>query len=307
MRDAVGCAVAELGEHDPDIVVVTADVAYPTRAYFFGKRFPRRFVNVGVSEQDAVGFAAGLALAGKKPFVFAFSMFLMRAWEQIRNSVDVMKLPVRFVATHSGFSDHGDGVTHQCLEDVALARTLVNMTVVVPADALQAYQLVQQVHSSVNGPAYVRIGRDYAPPLPPDAPDPKLGKLQLVREGYDVAIIAAGPVTAHAVEAAKRLERAGISAAVANLHTVKPVDADGVEKLARRTGLIVVVEEHLARGGVFSAIAEVLVQYYPVPAVPVAAKGYGRSAASVHDLYELHELNVQGIVRSVLRSLRLKG
>ena len=153
MRDAAGCALVELGERDPDVVVVTADVAGPTRASLFGKRFPGRLVNVGISEQDAVGFAAGLALAGKKPYVAAMAAFVMRAWEQLRNAVDVMNLPVRVVATHSGFSDPGDGVTHQSLEDIALARVLVNTVVVVPADALQTYELLLQVHEAVRGPA----------------------------------------------------------------------------------------------------------------------------------------------------------
>jgi transketolase len=290
VRDAVGKALLYLGEADPDVVVVTADVARSTRASLFAEKFPSRFVNVGVAEQDMVGFAAGLALAGKKPYAVAFAMFMMRAWEQIRNSVDRMNLNVKLVATHSGFSDHGDGASHQSLEDIALMRVLHNMKVVIPADALQAYRAIIRVHEDVDGPVYFRVGRDYSPQITDPDAEYHFGKLEVLRDGGDVALISAGPLLAQAVEASSILSKMGVEAAVANLHTVKPIDLEGLERLARRTGLVVVVEEHFPRGGLFGAVAEALVQRYPVPVQPIAASGYGHSARSVVSLYKAHGL-----------------
>lgn len=304
VRDAVGCALVELGEEDRDVVVLTADVGRSTRASYFASRFPDRFVNVGIAEQDLVGFASGLALAGKKPYVLAFAMFMMRAWEQIRNTVDRMNLNVKLVATHSGFSDHGDGSSHHSLEDLALMRVLHNMVVVVPADSLEAYHTIKLVHG-FKGPVYIRVGRDYSPKVTSVDDIPKLGRLRVLREGEDASIIGVGPLLAHALEAAKILEeRHGLRIAVANLYTLKPVDVDGLVRLAQKTGVVFVVEEHFPRGGVFGVVAEVLVQHKPVPVYPIAAKGYGRSARSVMDLYEVHGLTPQAIAEKVLEVLK---
>jgi len=304
VRDAVGCALVELGEEDEDVVVLTADVARSTRASYFGSRFPERFVNVGIAEQDLVGFASGLALAGKKPYALAFAMFMMRAWEQIRNTIDRMNLNVKLIATHSGFSDHGDGSSHHSLEDLALMRVLHNMVVVVPADSLEAYHTIKLVHQ-IKGPVYIRIGRDYSPKVASVDDRPELGRLRLLREGEDAAIVGVGPLLAHALEAARLLEeKHGLRVAVANLYTLKPVDVDGLVKLAQKTGRIFVVEEHFPRGGVFGVVAEVLAQHKPVPVYPIAARGYGHSARSVMDLYEAHGLTPQAIARRVLEVVR---
>jgi len=304
IRDAVGRALLALGEADPDVVVLTADVARSTRTAWFASRFPRRFVNIGISEQDMVDFAAGLALAGKKPYAAAFAMFMMRAWEQIRNTVDRMNLDVKLIATHSGFSDHGDGASHQSLEDIALMRVLHNMTVVVPADPPQAYKAVLAVHDQVRGPAYIRIGRDYSPVVTDPEEEYRLGRLEQLREGSDLAIVSAGPVIAQALEAAEILEREkGLSAAVFNLHTVKPLDEWGLARVAQRYGRIVVVEEHFPRGGVFGAVAETVVRLHPVPVYPVAATGYGHSARSVMDLYRAQGLDAEGIAVRVARAV----
>lgn len=300
IRDAVGKALLFLGDADPDVVVLTADVAKSTRTSWFADRFPERFVNIGISEQDMVGFAAGLALAGKKPYAAAFAMFLMRAWEQIRNSIDRMNLDVKLIATHSGFSDHGDGASHQSLEDIALMRVLHNMAVVIPADPLQAYKAVVRIHEEVRGPVYFRIGRDYSPTVTDPASDYRFGELEILRDGSDIAIISAGPLLAQVLEAAEALRREGVDAAVANLHTVKPLDGQGLEALARRTGLLVVVEEHFPRGGLFGAVAEALAQRYPAPVYPIAAKGYGHSARSVLDLYREHALLADSIASRIL-------
>jgi len=300
MRDAVGLALVELGGVDEGMVVVTADVAHSTRATFFAERYPERFVNVGIAEQDLVCFAAGLALAGKKPYALAFSMFMMRAWEQIRNTIDRMNLDVRLIATHSGFSDHADGESHQSLEDIALMRSLHNMTVIVPADAPQAYNAVKAMHRW-RGPVYFRIGRDYSPRVTSIDTPFHPGRLQLLREGSDAAIVSCGPLLAHSLKAAEMLRHNySLDIAVANMHTVKPVDAEGLEKLARETGLLFVVEEHGRRGGVYGAVTETLAERYPAPVHPITAKGYGRSARSVQDLYTLHDLTPEAIARRIL-------
>ncbi len=303
IRDAVGQALLELGEADPSVVVLTADVARSTRTAWFGKKFPKRFVNIGISEQDMVGFAAGLALAGKRPYAAAFAMFLMRAWEQIRNSIDRMNLDVKLIGTHSGFSDHGDGASHQSLEDIALMRVLHNMTVVVPADPPQAYKAVLALHDQVRGPAYIRVGRDFSPIVTDPEEEYRLGRIEVLREGDDLAIVSAGPLLSQVLLAADILESRGYSVLVANMHTVKPVDAEELERIARRTGRVFVVEEHFPRGGVFGAVAETLAQRYPVPIHPVAAVGYGHSARSVMDLYRAQGLDSAGIARRILRVL----
>ncbi len=304
MRDAVGKALVELGEKDKDIVVLTADVARSTRTIWFAQRFPERFVNVGIGEQDLVDFAAGLALAGKRPWAAAFAMFMMRAWEQIRNTIDRMRLDVKLLATHSGFSDHSDGASHQSLEDIALMRVLHNMIVVVPADALEAYKATIYLHERVRGPAYLRVGRDYSPQITdPDTPF-ILGKANVLEEGDDVTLISAGPVLYHVIRAARILRERGIRATIIDLHTIKPIDKETIVKYARRTGFVVTVEEHFTRGGLGGAVAEVLAETYPTRMLLIGAKGYGHSARSVEDLYRDHGLNAESIAKRVESTLR---
>ncbi len=304
IRDAVGRALVELGEIDKDMVVVTADVARSTRTAWFGERYPERFVNVGIGEQDLVDFAAGLALAGKRPWAAAFAMFMMRAWEQIRNTIDRMRLDVKLLATHSGFSDHGDGASHQSLEDIALMRVLHNMVVVVPADALEAYKAVYKLHLEYRGPAYLRIGRDYSPRIT-DVDTPfEIGKANVLEDGEDLAIIGCGPILYNAIQAAKILKsRKKISIAVIDMHTVKPIDRETIVKYASRTGLVVTVEEHFTRGGLGGAVAEVLAEEKPTPMLMIGARGYGHSARSVEDLYKRHCLDPACIARLIERFL----
>ncbi|MEM0489928.1 MAG: transketolase family protein [Ignisphaera sp.] len=296
-RNTVGYVLEMLGEELEDLVVVTADVGKPTRAYLFGKKFPDRYFNVGISEQHMLSFAAGLASAGAKPVVIAFSMFLMRAWEQIRNSVDRMNLNVKIIGTHAGYSDHADGSSHQALEDVALMRVLPNMKIVVPADTYDVERSLPYVIKNVYGPLYYRIGRDYSPPISADHDYVfELGKGYVLREGHDVTIIGAGPILYEALIAAEELKREGIDVAVINMISVKPLDIELVERYARRTGRIVVVEEHIVYGGLGGAVAEVLIQRYPVPMRIVGALGYGRSGRSVKELWDYFHLNSKTIV-----------
>ncbi|AEM39329.1 Transketolase central region [Pyrolobus fumarii 1A] len=305
MRDAVGRALVELGEEDPDMVVVTADVARSTRTSWFGEKFPERFVNVGIGEQDLVDFAAGLALAGKRPWAAAFAMFMMRAWEQIRNTIDRMRLNVKLLATHSGFSDHSDGSSHQSLEDVALMRVLHNMVVVVPADALEAYKAVRALHWDVNGPAYLRVGRDYSPVITEPETPFRIGNANILRDGDDLAIVGCGPILYQALRAADILEKKiGVKPAVIDMHTIKPIDRHTIVKYAQKTGFIVTVEEHYTRGGLGGAVAEVLAEEYPTRILMIGARGYGHSARSIEDLYRAHCLVAECIAKRIEEALR---
>ncbi|MEM4976865.1 MAG: transketolase family protein [Desulfurococcaceae archaeon] len=287
----------ELGNEVEDLVVVTADMGKPTRVHIFWKEFPSRYFNVGISEQHMISFAAGLASVGARPVVVAFSIFLMRAWEQIRNSVDRMNLNVKIIGTHAGFSDHADGASHQALEDIALMRVLPNMKIVIPADVADIERSLSYILKHVDGPLYYRIGRDFAPPITVDHEYKfELGKGYILREGSDVAIIGAGTILYEALVAAEQLEREGIYAAVVNLLTVKPIDSELLENIARKTGRVVTVEEHMVYGGIGSAVAEVLAQKYPTPIRFIGTTQYGRSGRSVKELWDFFNIDTKAIV-----------
>ena len=301
MREMVGKALSELVEKDDSVVVVTADVANSTRAVYVARKKKEKLVNVGISEQDMVGFASGLAIAGKKPFIVGFAMFIMRAWEQIRNTIDRMMLNVKIIGTHSGFSDAHDGASHQCIEDIALMRTLINMTVIIPADPLQTYNAIHTSHQKLNKPVYIRVGRDFRHTITED--NFEIGRIEILREGEDAAIISAGPILYNVIQVHDMLKKKGYSTLVANLHTVKPIDSTRLEKIARRTGVIFVVEEHVKYGGIYSAVVEELSSKYPVPVYSISAKRYGRSARTTEDLYYYQGLDSNNIYKQIIEKL----
>ncbi|EZQ06958.1 MULTISPECIES: transketolase family protein [Acidianus] len=303
-REAFGKTLTKLGEDDKNIIVITADVGDSSRASYFKEKHPDRYFNVGISEQDMVNFAAGLATVGKKPVVVDFAMFAMRAWEQIRNTIARMNVNVKIMVTHSGYSDSGDGSSHQALEDIALMRVLPNMTVVVPADAAEVERSLPEV-LKLQGPLYYRIGRDYSPPITSSMDyNFQIGKATVLREGDDIAIMGAGVLLWDALKAAEELEKMGISAAVINVSTIKPIDEQAIEYYARKTGRIVTVEEHSIYGGIGSAISEVVVKKYPVPMRFLGATGYGRSARSQRDLLDYFGLTPKSIESLVLELIR---
>ncbi len=307
MRNAFGEKLVELGEQIPELVVVTADVGKATRAAWFGERFPERYVNVGISEQDLVGFAAGLAAAGLKPVAVAFASFLMRAWEQVRNTVIRANLDVKLVGTHAGFSDPGDGSSHQALEDIALMRTLPRMTVVVPADAWEVERILPRFVEH-RGPAYMRIGRDYSPPITKDVSvEPRIGEAVVLRDGCDVAILGCGPVLWDCLRAAEILESRGLSAMVVDVHTVKPLDTKLLRKICDHVGAIVTVEEHSVRGGLGGAVAEFVVSYRPVPVEILGVEGLGKSARSVRQLLDRYGLNPHSIALAAELAVKRKA
>ncbi|MCP2520911.1 transketolase family protein [Candidatus Aminicenantes bacterium AC-335-A11] len=264
LRDVYGETLVELGKKYKDIVVLDADLSLSTKTSLFGEKFPDRFFNMGVSEQDLMSTAAGLALAGKIPFVSTFAIFATgRAWEQIRQSICYPNLNVKIVASHGGITVGEDGATHQATEDLALMRVLPNMTVIVPADGVETRQVIEAVLHH-KGPVYVRLSRPKFPVVLDTNYKFEIGKAKVLREGDDLTIIGMGITVFHSLKAAEELEKDGISAKVINCSTLKPLDKDTIIEAAKQTKAIITVEEHTCLGGLGGAVAEVIVQNFPV-------------------------------------------
>ena len=303
-RESYGNALVELGKEHENLVVLDADLAAATKTGMFKKVFPERHIDCGIAECNMIGIAAGLSTAGKVPFASSFAMFAAgRAFEQVRNSVGYPHLNVKIGATHAGISVGEDGATHQCNEDIALMRTIPGMTVIVPADDIEARACVRAAYE-FEGPVYMRFGR-LATPVINDCEDYefKIGRGVVVREGSDVTIIACGLMVAEALEAAEALAADGIDAEVINMHTIKPLDERLVVASAKKTGRVVTAEEHSIIGGLGEAVASVLAEQHPVPMRRVGVRDvYGESGPAV-DLLHKYGLDAGGIeaaVRSVL-------
>ncbi len=305
-REAYGNALAEFGEKY-NFVVLDADLAAATKTGVFKKKFPNRFFDCGIAEGNMMSVAAGLAAAGKVPFVSTFAMFAAgRAFEQIRNSIGYPHLNVKIGATHAGITVGEDGATHQCNEDIALMRAIPGMTIINPADAVEARAAVEAaIH--FEGPVYMRFGR-FAVPVFNDKETYKfeLGKGVLLREGSDVTIIATGIMVDMANTAADMLKEEGISARVINIHTIKPLDREIVLKAAKETGAIVTAEEHNVIGGLGAAVAETVCEACPVPVVRVGVEdAFGRSG-TVPALLEMYGLTPANIVAKAKAAHALK-
>jgi transketolase len=264
-RDAYGEVLAELGAENKDIVVLDADLSGSTKTAVFGKKFPERFFNMGIAEANMVGTAAGLAAAGKIPFVSTFAIFAAgRAWEQIRQSVAYPKANVKIVPTHGGITVGEDGGSHQSVEDIAVMRAIPNMTVMVPADAVETKKAIRAA-AAHKGPVYIRLGRNKVLPIFTDDSCFEIGKGSEVVAGTDMTFVTTGLMTAQAVIAANLLKQEGISARVVHIATIKPLDRDIILKAAEETGAIVTAEEHSIIGGLGGAVAEFLVEKRPTP------------------------------------------
>jgi transketolase len=302
LRDAYGDTLIKIGD-DKRIVVLDADLSKSTKTYKFAEKFPERFFNFGVSEQDMMGTAAGFACCGKIPFVSTFAIFATgRAWEQVRNSIAYSNLNVRIVATHGGSSVGEDGVSHQCIEDISLMRTISNMSVVVPADAVETEKAIT---ASLNefGPFYFRLPRIKAPVLFDDNYDFKLYRAEIMKAGNDVSIISCGIMVSEAIKAAEELKKDGIEAEVINVHTIKPIDTESIIKSANKTGRVITCEDHNITGGLGSAVAEVLSEK------PVILKRIGLSSfcesGSCEELmkkYGLDADNIASIAKTLIRN-----
>ncbi len=294
-RDAYGQALAELGAINDKVVVLDADLSKSTKTNDFKKVFPERFFNIGIAEQNLLGTAAGFAAAGKIPFASSFAVFAVgRAYDQIRNSIAYPKLNVKIAATHAGLTVGEDGGSHQMLEDIALMRALPNMTVLVPADGEETKQAVMAA-AAYEGPVYIRLGRPKVPVLFDANYQFEIGKGVVLQDGSDVTLVATGIMVSKAVEAAEKLAAEGISAAVVNISTIKPLDNALIIQMAQKTGAVVTCEEHNIYGGLGSAVAEVLVEHCPVPMIRVGvADKFGESGLP-DQLLEKHGLTADNI------------
>lgn len=299
-RDAYGAALVEVGEGNPDVVVLDSDLSSSTKTVHFARRFPDRFFDMGIAEQNLIDVAAGLALSGKIPFVSTFAIFgCGRAWEQIRNTVALDNLTVNLVMTHAGLSLGGDGATHQSLEDLALMRVIPNMRVMVPADSTETREMVRFA-SREPGPKYIRLSRRRTLDLFSEEEyryDPL--SYPVLAEGDDVTICACGCMIREALLACRDLEREGISARVIDVHTVKPLAREAILREARRTGRIVTVEEHSVHGGMGGAVAELLAEGYPVPMRMVGVRDQFGGSGKVEELYACLGLDAGFIARTV--------
>ena len=263
-REACGLALLNLGYEKKDIVVLDADLSVSTQTKKFADEFPDRFFNVGCAEQNLIGTAAGLAIGGKIAFTGTYAMFLSRAWEQIRNTVAHDNLNVKIMASHSGLTNAPDGASHQCLEDIAIMRSIPNMCVLNPVDAIETEKIIiNEIHR--NGPSYIRLNRVSTPIINSDDYVFKFGKTVKILDGEDITLIATGTMVIEAIKAAEILKQDDISARVINVPTIKPLDKKDIIKSAKDTGHIITIEEHCIYGGLGGAIAEIIVENYPVP------------------------------------------
>jgi len=305
-REAYGNALAEFGS-EYDFVVLDADLAAATKTGVFKKKFPERFFDCGIAEGNMMSVAAGIATTGKTVFASSFAMFAAgRAFEQIRNSIGYPHLNVKIGATHAGISVGEDGATHQCLEDIALMRSIPGMVIVNPADAVEARAAVKAA-LEYNGPMYLRFGR-LAVEVFNDADTYKfeLGKGVCLKDGTDVTIVATGLMVGMAMDAAKALEAKGISARVINIHTIKPLDKDIILKAAAETGAIVTAEEHNVIGGLGSAVAEAVCEGCPVPVSKVGTNDCFGHSGKVPPQLEMYGLTPANIVAKAELAISLK-
>ena len=283
--------------------MLDADLSGSTKTNIFAKKFPERFFNMGVSEADMMGTAAGLAAAGKIPFASTFAIFASgRAWEQVRQSIAYPKLNVKIVASHGGITVGEDGASHQAIEDIAIMRAIPNMTVIVPCDGVETRSVIQEI-VKYNGPVYVRVARGKFPVVLPEDYKFTIGKGVVVRGGKDAAIIANGLMVSHALQAAAMLEKEGLQIQVINMSTIKPIDRELIIKAAQETGAIVTAEEHSIIGGVGEAVASVVAEECPVPLRRVGIQDrFGQSGLAEELLihYGLMPKDIAATVKEVI-------
>ena len=299
-RESYGNALAELGAQNPNIVVLDADLAGATKTGVFKKAFPERHIDCGIAEGNMMGVAAGLATCGKIPFASSFAMFAAgRAFEQVRNSIGYPHLNVKIGATHAGISVGEDGATHQCNEDIAIMRTIPGMTIICPADDVEARAAVKAAAEYV-GPVYMRFGRLAVPVINDEANYKfEIGKGITLKEGKDVTIIATGLEVNESLEAAKLLEADGISAEVINIHTIKPLDKELVVASAKKTGKVVTVEEHSVIGGLGGAVAEALSEEAPTKMLRIGMMDKFGQSGPAKALIEYYGLDGKSIYEKV--------
>ena len=305
-REAYGNALAEFGS-DPRVVVLDADLSKSTKTEVFKKKYPERFLNMGIAEGNMMAVAAGIASCGKVVFASTFAIFASeRACEQVRNSICYPNLNVKIGATHAGITVGEDGASHQVIEDIAIMRSIPNMVVISPADAVEA-RLAVKAAIEYEGPVYLRLGRLSVPVIYDENTYKfELGKGVTVRDGNDAAIIATGFMVHAAIEAADILKKEGINVRVIDIHTIKPIDKELIIKAARETGAIVTAEEHTVMGGLGGAVTEVVSENYPVPVKLVVVQDKFGKSGKPDKLIEMYGLTASNIVEKVKEAIKMK-
>ncbi|MDW8800091.1 transketolase family protein [Clostridium sp. A1-XYC3] len=306
-REAYGKALAKLGQENEKVVVFDADLSKSTKTADFKKVCPERFINMGIAEANMMAVAAGISTCDKIPFVSTFAMFAAgRAFEQIRNSICYPNLNVKICATHAGITVGEDGASHQSVEDIALMRSIPNMTVISPSDAVETEEVIKAI-TEHKGPCYVRLGRSGVPVIN-NNPEYKfeLGKGITLREGKEATIVATGIMVDAALEAYNTLSEEGIKVKVINIHTIKPIDKELIINAARETGVVITAEEHSTIGGLGSAVCEVLSENLPTPVIRVGIKDTFGESGKPAELLKAYGLTADDIVKAVKKGLTLK-
>ncbi|KEH97336.1 transketolase family protein [Clostridium massiliodielmoense] len=306
-REAYGKALAKLGMENSNVVVFDADLSKSTKTADFKNVCPERHFNMGIAEANMMDVAAGFATCGKIPFASTFAVFASgRAFEQIRNTICYPKVNVKICATHAGITVGEDGASHQSIEDISLMRSIPNMTVINPSDAVETEAAIRAI-AEFNGPCYVRLGRAAVETIN-DNPEYKfqIGKGITLREGKEATIIATGIMVEAALEAYNILAEEGIKVKVVNIHTIKPIDTELIIKSAEETGVVITAEEHSVIGGLGSAVCEVLSENHPVPVIRVGVKDKFGESGKPAELLKAYGLTAEDIVKAVKKGISLK-
>jgi len=308
VRSAYGDTLVNLGEKFNNVVVLDADLSESTRTIKFKKKFPKRFFNVGIAEQNLMDVAAGLAISGKIAFASTFAYFGSgRAWDQIRNIIAHDKLNVRIVVTHSGLGVGEDGHSHQALEDIALMRVIPDMKVIVPADATETKKVIEksaEIDGEMRGPMYIRLVRQNLPKIFDDDYEFELGNAVKLIDGSDVSIIACGVMVSKAIEAGKILKNEGIRASVINMSSIKPIDENAILEEARRTNAIITAEDHSTTGGLGSAVAEILSEKKPTLMRRIGTSDCFGQSGNYNELYKYYGMTAMDIAKAAKEILK---
>jgi len=298
-REAFGDAVAKFGGRYKNVVVLDADLASSLKTQKFAQLYPERYLNFGIAEANMVTSAAGMSIRGKVPFACSFAMFITgRGWEFIRNSICYPNLNVKLVGSHAGILTGEDGATHQALEDIAIMRAIPNMKVICPADATETYMAIEEIVKDF-GPTYIRLGRGAVPVIYDANHKFRIGYGDILTFGEDVCLIATGTMVSICLEVSKKLEDQGIHTTVINISTIKPIDDKLIVEYAKKTKMIVTVEDHGIIGGLGSAVMEALSETYPVKVRRIGMQKFGESGKP-EDLYRKYSLDSEGVLRQVL-------
>ncbi len=306
-RNGYGEGLVLAGEENEQVVALCADLTESTRTLAFAEKFPQRFIEVGVAEQNLATVAAGMALAGKIPFISSYATFSPgRNWEQIRTTICYNDVPVKIVGSHAGISVGPDGATHQALEDIAMMRSLPNMIVISPADSIEARKATQAI-ARLHKPCYIRLSRDKVPVITTNETPFEIGKAQVFYEGSDVAIIATGQMVYKAIQAAEEVKANKISVRVINCSTIKPLDSETILEAAKDCGAIITVEEHQVNGGLGGAVAELVSQNHPVPIKIIGVQDLFGESGEPNQLLEEFGLTTKAIVAAIHSVIKLKN